>query len=93
MGRNVTTDIFIREAKERHGDRYDYSKSVYKTAKDKLEIICRLHGSFYQPAYEHSKGRNCPECSKVQRGETECFNLNVKDKIFETILAIEKELT
>lgn len=81
MGRNVTTDIFIREAKERHGNRYDYSKSVYKTAKDKLEIICKLHGSFYQPAYEHSKG------------ETECFNLNVKDKIFETILAIEKELT
>lgn len=183
MGRNVTTDIFIREAKERHGDRYDYSKSVYKTAKDKLEIICRLHGSFYQPAYEHSKGRNCPACystrgysrseyrevckkydynsnlylvrcyndhenflkvgitvhedvserfksrvpydvevlhvlkgycdnvydaeNKLKRvfrkdryspklsfkGETECFNLNVKDKIFETILAIEKELT
>lgn len=70
MGRKVTTDIFIREAKERHGDRYDYSKSVYKTSKDKLEIICKLHGSFYQSAYVHLKGRNCPECSKVQRGET-----------------------
>lgn len=37
------------------------------------------------------KDRYSPKLSF--KGETECFNLNVKDKIFETILAIEKELT
>lgn len=70
MGRNVTTEIFIKEAESKHGQRYDYSKSVYVSAKDKVEIVCKHHGSFYQPALEHTKGRNCPECSNIKRGET-----------------------
>ena len=31
---------FIQKAKEVHGDKYDYSKVIYKTNKIPVEIIC-----------------------------------------------------
>ena len=31
--RKLTTEEFIQKTKEIHGDKYDYSKSVYKTKK------------------------------------------------------------
>jgi DNA-binding transcriptional regulator YhcF (GntR family) len=35
----LTTEKFINRAREIHGDKYDYSKSDYKTLKTKLIII------------------------------------------------------
>lgn len=40
----LNTEKFVERAIAKHGDRYDYSKSVYTKAKDKLIIICRVHG-------------------------------------------------
>lgn len=53
MGRKLTTEEFIRRAKEVHGDKYDYSKTIYKRAKDKVTIICRKHGEFKQAPFSH----------------------------------------
>lgn len=60
-----TTEYFVREAREVHGDRYDYSKVKYKTMKEKVEIICEVHGSFWQVAVNHIKGNKagCPGCA------------------------------
>lgn len=41
-----TTEQFISEAKQIHGDKYDYSKVNYHNGKQKVEIICPKHGSF-----------------------------------------------
>lgn len=46
MSKRLTTEEFIRRARLMHGDKYDYSKSVYFDAKTKLTIICREHGEF-----------------------------------------------
>ena len=58
----LTLDDFIRKAKNVHGDKYDYSKSLYTGADNKLEITCVKHGKFEQTPHNHLKGTNCPSC-------------------------------
>ena len=37
---------FIEGARKVHGNKYDYSRVQYKNNKEKIEIICPIHGSF-----------------------------------------------
>ena len=46
-----------------HGDFYDYSKMVYIRNRDKVEIICPVHGSFWQSPRSHKEGSKCPKCA------------------------------
>jgi hypothetical protein len=64
-----TTDQFITEAKSVHGDRYDYSKVVYKTAKLDVIITCKVHGDFKQRSGRHLSGRGCRKCAATERGK------------------------
>ena len=66
---SFTTEDFIAKSKEVHGDRYDYSKTVYTKNKCKVEIICKVHGSFWQREDVHRKGSHCPICSKSHYDE------------------------
>lgn len=66
IGRHKTTEDFIREAREVHGNKYDYSKTVYKKAHEKVCIICPEHGEFWQAPANHLTGEKCPKCSKVK---------------------------
>lgn len=56
------TDEFIRKAKLRHGDKYDYSKTVYRGKKHKVIITCPIHGDFEQSPQNHLRKTGCPEC-------------------------------
>ena len=58
----LTLDDFIKRARKVHGDKYDYSKSLYTGADSKMEIICEKHGKFLQTPHNHLKGTNCPSC-------------------------------
>ena len=58
----VTTDEFIERAKKIHGDKYDYGKTQYITAKQYVTIVCPKHGEFKQLPYAHAKGQGCPIC-------------------------------
>ena len=58
----LTLDDFIKKARNVHGDKYDYSKSLYTGADNKLEITCEKHGKFLQTPHNHLKGTNCPSC-------------------------------
>lgn len=58
------TQEFIEKARLVHGDRYDYSKVEYKTAKTKIIIICKEHGEFEQTPDAHLQGKGCPKCVK-----------------------------
>lgn len=64
-----TTEDFIREAKKIHGDKYDYSKSVYKGRHKPITIICKKHGEFVQEAGCHLTGGGCPSCKKEKTSE------------------------
>lgn len=54
--KRLTTQEFIEKAKSIHGDKYDYSKAIYTTAKKKLIIICPIHGEFEQTPDGHLHG-------------------------------------
>lgn len=68
VGLNKTTDEFIDESKMIHGNKYDYSKVIYKSSKEKVTINCYLHGQFKQTPNMHLRGNGCPIC-KESKGE------------------------
>lgn len=59
-----TNETFIEKAKKIHGDKYDYSKVNYVNSNEKVCIICKEHGEFWQDPHNHLKGKGCPICSK-----------------------------
>ena len=58
-----TTAQFIAQAIEVHGDKYDYTETVYKSAFEKVIINCPTHGLFPQAASSHLQRHGCPECA------------------------------
>jgi hypothetical protein len=85
--RVLSTEDFISEAKAVHGEKYDYSKSVYKTMHDKVEILCRVHGSFWAQAANHIKGNQsgCPDCAESG------FNPNMPSLLYYIAITIDDE--
>lgn len=57
-----TTEQFIKEAKQIHGDKYDYSKVKYINTNTKVCIICPIHGEFWQTPFNHLNGNGCKKC-------------------------------
>ena len=59
----LTTTEFIERATKVHGDRYDYSKVDYLNRREKVEIVCKEHGSFWQTSANHLYNeQGCPAC-------------------------------
>ena len=54
---------FIVKARGIHGNKYDYSKTLYKGMKSRLSVICPKHGRFDQSAQRHLSGSGCPWCA------------------------------
>ncbi len=61
--RRMTTEEYLVLARKTHGDRYDYSKVIYRAAIEKIEINCHEHGPFLQSAINHVRGSGCPGCA------------------------------
>lgn len=57
-----TQDELIDEYKKIHGDKYDYSKVVFKRVDEKVCIVCPIHGEFWQTPSAHLRGQGCPQC-------------------------------
>ena len=62
--RMLSTDKWIKKAIKIHGQRYDYTNTIYRGYDKKLTIICPIHGEFEQIAYDHIQGKGCPKCRK-----------------------------
>lgn len=80
-----TIDQFIADAKEVHGDRYDYSKVDYKGTHIPVIIGCPEHGDFKQIPCDHLNGRGCPKCG-MQFGITEQKVENQLRVVFDTVV-------
>lgn len=59
---------FIEKAIEVHGNRYDYTNTVFISRLEDVSILCHRHGEFFQKAYSHLDGKNCLKCSIEDRG-------------------------
>lgn len=62
-------DTFLSQAKEVHGEKYDYSKTSYDGVHANLVITCRIHGDFEQLPNHHINGCGCSKCSYSASGE------------------------
>jgi len=59
-----TNDKFIEEIIELYGNKYDFSKTVYTGAFNKVTVICKKHGEQKVSANNLLSGRSCSECNK-----------------------------
>ena len=61
-------DSFIARANSIHDNKYDYSKTVYVAAKEKVTITCPIHGDFQQLVSGHLSGYGCKQCTSYGKG-------------------------
>ena len=66
--------IYLERCKNRWGDRFDYSETVFGKFKDKIKIICPEHGVFEKrlDSFLNSK-TGCPICKYIDTEKTANF--------------------
>ncbi len=62
---------FLLRATELYGNKFDYSLMSYTKQKDKITIICPVHGQFQQTPDKHlaKNAKGCPQCWESVKGE------------------------
>lgn len=75
----IPTNQFISKSNKIHKNKYDYSKVHYINSRNKVEIICKNHGSFWQSPDNHYK-HGCPKC-KTSKGENKIRKFLKNNKI------------
>jgi hypothetical protein len=84
--RLTTLETFLTQAKEIHGDKYDYAKVEWKNTRTQITIICPIHGEFSQVPQNHIRLKcGCRKCgreitkSKVNKYDTIYFIEKAKE--------------
>ena len=79
--RTKTTENFIKNADKIHEHKYDYSKTVYVKAIEKVIIVCKKHGEFLQSPNNHLQGNGCRMCvdRTQRRSNTNAFILKANN--------------
>lgn len=77
-----STNDFLVEAKSKHKDTYDYTKTSYVSAKTKVTITCNTHGDFTVIPRKHIIGQGCPICSGLLKKFTKTFYANKKTILY-----------
>ena len=75
-----TLEDFIIKANIVHNNKYDYSKVNYTGKRNKIIIICPIHGEFIQEAGHHLQGCGCPKCN-TSKGEKFIQNFLIQENI------------
>jgi hypothetical protein len=87
---------FTDKAIKVHGNRYDYSKFIYKNSKTKGIINClTCKKDFKQTPNDHiSRGAGCPFCTHIiSKGETEWLNsLNILQEYRQKTIKINNRI-
>lgn len=58
---------FVKIAKKKHNDRYDYEAVPDGILKGKVKIRCKSHGWFSQYPQSHVEGSGCMDCAYTDR--------------------------
>jgi hypothetical protein len=62
--RRLGMESFRQKALTVHGNTYEYPDQEYVSNKDKIRIVCPVHGEFLQKPNGHLGGKGCPACGK-----------------------------
>ena len=79
----LTNKSFIERSKEKHLDKYDYSKVDYVKSNVKVILVCEKHGNFEITPNSHLRGTGCPICGR---------NGGIKENIWLDTFNIPKNL-
>jgi hypothetical protein len=72
----LSQEEFIRRCEEIHGDKYDYSETVYINSHTPVAIHCPVHGPFKKSPTNHlarEVPQGCPDCVGNFRASTSLF--------------------
>lgn len=86
----TTLAQFLTRAQAAHGDRYDYSRVVYRKVEAKVEIVCPEHGAFWQTPMDHAAGHGCAacgveKCAASHRQDADTFIARARAKFGDTL--------
>lgn len=85
IARILTTEEIIERAIVVHGNLYNYSETVYTNSRNKMVIICMIHGIFLQLPGAHLNGRGCEMCGYIKAAISNTFTrtqfINLANKI------------
>ena len=59
---SLTSDIVLKRMKDIANENDDLSKVVYEKMDEKVEVICKKHGSYFIRPYDYLSGHRCPKC-------------------------------
>lgn len=64
----ISSIEFVKKSIKVHGHLYDYSKVKYVGHHIPVEIICKVHGAFFQkPQYHILRKSGCPSCYRTSQ--------------------------
>lgn len=85
----MNLEDFVKKAKEKHGNKYDYSESVYVNSYTKIIIRCKKHGFFEQFSNNHYR-YGCKKC--CYESNTNHRNKILKQKCAENFVEKAKKV-
>ena len=67
MGKKLTTEEFIEQSIKIHGDKYDYSESIYINQSTHIKVLCLIHNTenMVNPT-THLRGYGCRCCFRYK---------------------------
>lgn len=80
----ITTEEFVRRAIKSDAlveQTYSFEKTKWVNSKEKLEIMCKKHGSFWILPENFLKGTRCARCSCAGPGNASQAELQIKEFI------------
>lgn len=89
----LNNSIFITNSIKIHGDKYDYSQVDYQHSQNKIKIICKIHGYFFQRPNDHLQGQGCRKCKRkyqISKSELEISNFIISKLNIRTIISDRK---
>lgn len=64
----VGKEKFVKKSRMIHGDKFDYSSTIYINSTTKVNIHCNTcHKNFDQSPNAHANGNGCPHCATAKR--------------------------
>jgi predicted nucleic acid-binding Zn-ribbon protein len=70
---------FLAQAKALYGKKYTYDEKTYRNSRQKIKVICPLHGEFRQSPSQLLNGYSCPQCGKHKPMNSERFFREAKE--------------
>lgn len=80
MTRKLTTEEFIKKSKQIHGDKFDYSLTIFNGYRGKINLICKRHGEFTQDASYHLSNNGYGDCPKCVLEDADSYWKDHEDK-------------